>query len=672
MKRKLLLFAAILASCTTLFGQVFIWEAYDAGHMPPSGWIVNGYNDQWSVSNSNNSGGASPEAMFTYINSTGISRLISPSVDLTGHTTIKLSFKHYYDFYASGPKIGVATRSNGGAWNMVWETTPNGNVGPEQKDLDISNGDVGSSDFQICFYINGNLYNVDYWYIDNILLFNPLNLDGGLLSINSPQYFNDPVPVTGTIMNFGTTTISSVEINWQLDNGPVFSSTFTGISVPTLGSYSFSCSNLLDAQIGAHNLKVWINKVNGDLDDDHGNDTLNKTVNKVCHTISSTPCFEEFTSSTCAPCAAFNTGFVPWCESHDDQITLVKYQMNWPGAGDPYYTAEGGDRRNYYGVSWVPWLVTNGSFVNTDMASVQTAFNEAITKPGLMDIAASHTLSGTLINVTASVLPFANFSDMRVHIIVFEYKTTQNATSNGETEFHHVMMKMMPDANGTVVNFTDRTPYTLTLSADLAGTNVEEYSDLGVLVLVQDYTSKEIYQSVYSIENATYNSEAHLSSIEVDGTAIPGFNPNTLNYDYTMAGGTTVTPDVTGIPVDSKATVIVVPAYLLPGTTTIDVFGEDLVTHLTYSVNFDWAIGQNENTVNPVKVYPNPSAGMVYIMGANHSRISVFSPSGVELFRYNDFTGNTLNLNSLSSGVYSINIVKTDGSVINHKIVIVR
>jgi hypothetical protein len=234
------------------------------------------------------------------------------------------------------------------------------------------------------------------------------------------------------------------------------------------------------------------------------------------------------------------------------------------------------------------------------------------------------------------------------------------------------MMKMMPDAFGTTVNFSDRVPYTLTLSADLAGTNVEEYDDLGVLVLVQNFNSKEIYQSEYSVENGTYNTEAHLSSIKVDGSDLAGFDPNTFNYNYTLAGGATVVPGVVGVPVDDKATVIVVPAYQLPGTTTIDVFGEDLVTHLTYSVNLDWAIGQNENMINPVIVYPNPSAGTVYIMGADHSRISVLSTSGVELVRFDDFTGTTLNLNSLSSGVYSINILKTDGSVIKHKIVIVR
>jgi hypothetical protein len=672
MKPKLLLFAFILGGYTSLIGQVYIWEAFDAGQMPPAGWTINAYYNQWSINNTDNAGGFSPEAMFTYISATGTSRLISPSVDLTGKTSIKLSFKHFYDWYDNGPKIGVATRSNNGAWNVVWETAPSGNVGPQQKDFDINNGDVGSSTFQLCFYITGNLYNVDYWYIDNILLFVPLNLDAGILRITTPLYFSDPAPVTGTILNFGTTTISTAEINWQLDGGTVFTSTFTGLSLPTLGTYDFSCSDLVTAPIGAHVLTAWINKINGNSDNDDGNDTLEKTVNNVCHIISQVPIFEEFTSSTCDPCAAFNTDFVPWCQSNENQITLVKYQMNWPGAGDPYYTAEGEVRKTYYDVGWVPWLETNGTFVNNDMESVQDAYDKAITKPGLMDIAASHSLSGTTINVTASILPFYSFSNMKVHIIVFEHVTTQNATTNGETEFHHVMMKMMPDANGTTVNFSDRVPYTLTLSTDLAGTNIEEYSDLGILVLVQDFASKEIYQSAYSSPDVNYNNDAHLSGIEVNGSAIPGFDPNIFTYNYTIPVGTVMVPDVSGIPADVKSTVIVVPAYILPGATTIDVFGEDLVSYQTYTVNFAWPFGQKENKINPLRVYPNPSQGIVYIMGADHSSISVLSPTGTELARYDNFTGNSLNLNSLPSGIYYINIRKTDGTVINHKVVIVK
>jgi len=45
--------------------------------------------------------------------------------------------------------------------------------------------------------------------------------------------------------------------------------------------------------------------------------------------------------------------------------------------------------------------------------------------------------------VEANVLPYNDFSrHKKVHIAVVEKVTTENIGGNGETEFHHVMMKM--------------------------------------------------------------------------------------------------------------------------------------------------------------------------------------------------------------------------------------
>ncbi len=44
-------------------------------------------------------------------------------------------------------------------------------------EIEITNDDVGQPDFQICCYLEGNLFNLDYWYIDNIRLFHPIQLD---------------------------------------------------------------------------------------------------------------------------------------------------------------------------------------------------------------------------------------------------------------------------------------------------------------------------------------------------------------------------------------------------------------------------------------------------------------------------------------------------------------
>ncbi|MFH1161132.1 MAG: T9SS type A sorting domain-containing protein, partial [bacterium] len=663
----------ILFACLSVvtFGQTFIWEGFDSGQMPPTGWTLNGYAAQWSISNTANAGGTPPEAMFTYISATGVSRFISPAIDLTGLTSVQFSFKHYYDDYTgAGPKVGVATRSGGGAWAIVWEINPTTNVGPEQIDLVISNSNVGATDFQFCFYVDGNMYNIDYWYLDNILLFNPLNLDGAITMISTPSFIGGPTPVEGTVMNMGLTTITGLQIDWQLNNGPIHSTTFTGLSLQTLDTYNFDCTDQVNASIGTHILTVWIKLVNGIVDDDQNNDTLRKVIKKACNIIPRKPCFEEFTSSTCAPCAAFNANFVPWCQQHDDQITLVKYQMNWPGAGDPYYTAEGGVRRNYYGVSWVPWLVCNGSFTETTMGAVQTAFDLALLQPGLVDLVASHNLSGTNMNVNATTLPFVDFTNAVLHIIVFEYITTGNVGTNGETEFHHVMMKMMPDANGTTTNLSDRQPFTVDETVDLSGTNVEEWDDLGVLVLVQDLATAEIYQSIYSVENGVFGTEARLDDILIDGTSLPGFDPDVFTYDVEVPGGVLI-PQVTGLPMDPNATVIVVDATTIPGTTTIDVFAEDLTTHNVYNVNWIFAVGQDEVKQDAIRAYPNPTNSFVYIQGALHARVAVYTAAGIEVKSIEDFTGNSINLSDLSEGVYMLSVQTQKGNLIQKKIALI-
>ncbi|MFZ4521742.1 MAG: T9SS type A sorting domain-containing protein [Bacteroidales bacterium] len=672
MKSKILLLSLFLGLSLFSAGQTFIWESFDAGQMPPSGWTIDGLPAQWSVGNSSNAGGSAPEAQFTYVQQTTVTRLISPMCDLSGLTSVKLSFKHMYDWYSNpAPKVGVATRSHNGAWTTVWEKSPTANINAEQVDVIISNSDVGQSDFQICFYLNGNMYNLDYWYMDNVLLFNPLNLDASMISLGATQtYFADPVQVKGSIMNVGTTTINGVEIKYQLDNGPVFSSTFSGLALATQDIYDFSLNPFITGSIGAHELTVWLHKVNGDFDDNHSDDTLRKTEYKICYVVPSKPLYEEFTSSTCAPCASFNTGFVPWCNTNEDSITLIKYQMSWPAPGDPYYTLEGGVRRTFYGVNAVPDLYVNGGNTATSMPSVIQAFNTSKQQIGMMKIAGTHSLSGNVMTINATVLPFSDFANVRVYIVVMEKITHNNHMSNGETSFEHVMMKMVPDAEGTTTNLTDRVPFTINQVVDLTGTHIEEYTDLIVGIFVQDHGSKQVYQSAYSTENATLGTEARLSNVTVDGTTLSGFSPDIFTYTVAVPGGPVTIPVVAGTPIDTKETVIVVPALAIPGASTIDVFAENLTAHNRYSVNFEWPVGQDEMNRNSIRVYPNPTKGIIYIYGASNSTVSIFNSVGSLVSSVTDFTGNSLDLSTLSKGVYMIRIEKSDRSVVQKKIVV--
>jgi hypothetical protein len=233
------------------------------------------------------------------------------------------------------------------------------------------------------------------------------------------------------------------------------------------------------------------------------------------------------------------------------------------------------------------------------------------------------------------------------------------------------MMKMVPDANGTSSDFVDREPVTYVQSVDLNGTNIEEWDDLGVVVIVQDYASTAVYQSEYSIEDATFATDDNLTSLSVDGTPIPDFDPAQLDYYIELPEGTVDVPVVTAEAADENARVIIVPANELPGTTTVDVFAEDLATHKQYTVNFTILEGIENPLAAQVKLYPNPSTGTLYISGFERATVGVYNTTGKLLAEYVDFEGNKIDISGLPNGVYFINI-QTDENVVTKKVALNR
>jgi hypothetical protein len=667
--KKFVLFVFVMGFGLMLSAQTYFLQDFSSNTMPPAGWTIDAYTAQWSINNGNNAGGVAPEGMFTWVSGNGTSRLISPEVDLTGVESIVFEFSHNLDDYSgSGYSIGVATRSQGGNWNTVWEVFPNGNMGPETQSIDIDNGDVGQADFQICLYISGNFYNLDYWYVDNLWLFIPLDLDAGLTAVTTGTYLSGATEVGGVVKNFGMNNITDLTIGWQIDEGDVTTTEFSGLSIPFGQSFDFVCDGLLEKPIGSYTLKLMIESVNGGEDGDPNNDLIEKTVNVVSHTVQHRPALEEFTSSTCGPCASFNAQFVPWCNNHEEEITLVKYQMNWPGAGDPYYTAEGGVRRNQYGVSWVPWANLDGTYTDNNMSIIQNMFDASMLEMGLVNVAAAHTLSGTVMDIKVNMVPFTNITNAAVYIVVFEYITTGNVGNNGETEFHHVMMKMVPDASGTAMEFEDRMPATLEYSVDLAGTNVEDWHDLGVAVFVQDLSSLYIYQSAYTIEDGEFADEAHLSEIMIDGVPLEGFSPDVFDYTVSLELGTVEVPTVEVMTAHEEAMPIIVPTFSLPGATTIEVFAEDMATKLTYTIQFDIETGIGQEAVNAVSIFPNPTGGKVMITGVENADITVYNTTGAVMAVYNNFNSGSIDLSGLNRGMYFISIVMENNTILNKKI----
>jgi len=219
---------------------------------------------------------------------------------------------------------------------------------------------------------------------------------------------------------------------------------------------------------------------------------------------------EEFTSSTCYPaCPQLNALLNPWLAANAEKVTVVKYQMNWPGAGDPYYTPEGGTRRGYYGVNGVPTVYVNGVVPPTGTTyqswrnNIANAVNDAYTQPAQAIIEGYFRVVGNMIYVKTSVTPLISGSNHFIHCAVNEKLTTGNKASNGESEFHHVMMKMFPNGNGTTLDLTEGETITLNFSHDMSTTHVEEMDDLEVAVFVQNRSTRAVLNAKYLTEDNT-------------------------------------------------------------------------------------------------------------------------------------------------------------------------
>ena len=56
-----------------------------------------------------------------------------------------------------------------GAWHTIWSETT-ANISSETVNISINNSDLGHQNFQLCWFINGNVNEVVTWSIDDVLL----------------------------------------------------------------------------------------------------------------------------------------------------------------------------------------------------------------------------------------------------------------------------------------------------------------------------------------------------------------------------------------------------------------------------------------------------------------------------------------------------------------------
>jgi hypothetical protein len=119
------------------------------------------------------------------------------NINTTGVSSMTLMFKHAVDFYSNSFTIGVATSIDGGDnWQTVWSQLVTSGIAPETVNLQISNEMFDLQQFRLSFFFSGNSYDLNYWYIDNILLVENINSETITLVQQSHPVTTQNIPIS--------------------------------------------------------------------------------------------------------------------------------------------------------------------------------------------------------------------------------------------------------------------------------------------------------------------------------------------------------------------------------------------------------------------------------------------------------------------------------------------
>lgn len=504
MKKIFTLTLALFIS-TILLAQdnIILNENFNESSMP-AGWYETGNTiSNWSISSSCNAGGEANELKFNYMPAfSGISRIVTSAVDLTGVSGVIFNFNLYFDNYATSTNtISIATSSdNGNTWNIGWSkgyvTT-----GKYSEEVNIITSDMGKSDVLFCIFYNGQWYSFDAWYFDDIVIKAQEETEIKMLSIDIPNMMGaGNTEISFSVKNLGSDNIQNFTASYEIDGFETVTETFeTSMASFEEAQFTFQTPTFLTPD--NYNVKVNILSVNG-INDNQDDNTAEKDFVVALGQAQRIPMIEHFSSSTCAPCVSVNQHMASFTAENPGKYTYTKYPVDFPGMGDPYATDESKTRENYYNVNGVPDIYLDGNQTATMMS--QETLDERYNTPAFVDIRGAFTTTGKVIDITADVLSYVDLNDVRLFVSVNEKVTTENANGNGEHEFRHIMMKMLESAEGNTFSIAAGEQQHFEFTYNLFNSNVEEINDLEVAMWIQDYNTKEIFNSHYLYEYTSH------------------------------------------------------------------------------------------------------------------------------------------------------------------------
>lgn len=407
--------------------------------------------------------------------------LITPAFTVPANSVLEFEATAVEAGYQDGFQVKISTTGTAVAdfnANPTLLSVAQENVGWTNRSAALNT--YAGQTVRLAFINNSN--DMNRLYMDNFAVVVPASNDGNVVSITSLTRYMAGAglqTIGGVFKSKGYTVANNAELNYSVNNAAAVTQvvTFgTPLNYGQTANYAFTTQANLP--VGTNKIKVWVTKVNGTAETNLLNDTAYAQVYVASQAATRSVLIEEWSSSTCNPCASLNSTFDPLLNNNTPNtggdVNVIKYQVNWPSPGnDPSYNAHCLARRTHYNVNAAPTAIIDG---RTEMNNhSQAEIDAAKLEPAFADITATLTAkkSSTLASVsttvvgTATIMPYLTIpsnSPLRVYqALVQKYYNLPGATTT-QKDYYHVMRKMNPDGWGTPINVTSGTPIVVSFS----------------------------------------------------------------------------------------------------------------------------------------------------------------------------------------------------------------
>jgi PKD repeat protein len=305
-------------------------------------------------------------------------------------------------------------------------------------------------------------------------------------------------------------------------------------------------------------------------------------------------------------------------------------------------------------------------------------YNVRIAKGSPVRITIDMTNSGLnyTANVTIEKVATINQCEMRMYCIVTQSNINHNW--EGQTQLHYVNRLMLPDANGTLVDFTASNTVTFPISFTLNSS--WPTGDCEFIAFLEDVTNKEILngmkRALVDLQVAFSTNDTNVlinQPVSFTNETTGGYIHAMETYKWLFPGGTPSTSTL------AEPTVMYADSGRHDVSLIVDRGGQIDTLKKTALIKSSYPVGiQQAQPLAKVTVAPNPTHG-VFMLEVWYGKeaiadISVISAVGMTVYSekgvsFANHVARQIDLGQVARGVYFV-IVETNGSKIVRKIIV--